>query len=163
MTVAHRIAVMNRGRLAQVGTPPEIYEQPNSRWVAEFVGDVNLIEGVLTANAGAATIEDAHGRAFRAAAPAQAPLGARVAFAVRPEKLVLAAGAPPADAVNAMSGKVVDIGYLGDISIYKVRLDDGATVKASVANAARLAERAIGWEDRVWLAFPSEAAVPLAD
>ncbi len=161
MTVAHRIAVMNRGHIAQVGTPPQIYEQPNSRWVAEFVGEVNLIEGMLAASADGVVLEDAQGRRFRAGASAQAKAGAHAAFAVRPEKLKLALK-PPADALNTVSGRVVDIGYLGDISVYKVRLDDGATtMKASVTNAARLAERPIGWEDRVWLSFAPEAAVLL--
>jgi putrescine transport system ATP-binding protein len=161
MTVAHRMAVMNRGRLAQVGTPAEIYEQPNSRWVAGFVGDVNLIEGRLVAGAGGAVLEDPQGRRFHAAATAEAQSGVPIALAVRPEKLALAQSQPPANAINTVAGTVVDIGYLGDLSIYKVRLDDGSTMKASVTNAARLAERAIGWDDRVWLSFPPEAAVLL--
>lgn len=160
MTVAHRMAVMNRGQIAQVGTPQQIYEQPNSRWVAEFVGDVNLIEGRLAASADGVVLEDAQGRRFQAGAGATVLPGAPAAFAVRPEKLRLAL-TPPANALNTVSGRVVDIGYLGDISVYKVRLDDGATMKASVTNAARLAERPIAWEDRVWLSFAPDAAVLL--
>ncbi|MEZ5787463.1 MAG: ABC transporter ATP-binding protein [Xanthobacteraceae bacterium] len=162
MTVAHRMAVMNRGRIAQVGTPAEIYEQPNSRWVAGFVGDVNLIEGKLAAGGNGATLlEDAQGRRFRAAAATSADIGAPVAFAVRPEKLHLAALPPGPDAINTVGGEVIDIGYLGDMSIYKVRLDDGATMKAAVTNVVRLAERPIAWEDRVWVSFAPEAAVLL--
>jgi putrescine transport system ATP-binding protein len=161
MTVADRIAVMNRGRVAQVGTPAQIYEQPNSRWVAEFVGDVNVIEGILAASADGVVIEDAKGRRFRATAAAPAAPGAPIALAVRPEKLKLALSPPAPDAVNTVDGRVVDIGYLGDISIYKVRLDDGAMMKASVTNATRLAERAIDWDDRVWLSFAPDAAVLL--
>lgn len=161
MTVAHRMAVMNRGHIAQVDTPQQIYEQPNSRWVAEFVGEVNLIEGKLAASANGVVLEDAQGRRFRANDGAQARPGAPAAFAVRPEKLKLALAPPPADTLNTISGRVVDIGYLGDVSVYKVRLDDGATMKASVTNATRLAERPIGWEDRVWLSFAPDAAVLL--
>ncbi len=161
MTVAHRMAVMNRGRVAQVGTPAQIYEQPNSRWVAEFVGDVNLIEGTLAANADGAILTDAQGRSFHAAASTSAEPGARIALAVRPEKLKLAHAPPTGEAINTIGGRVVDIGYLGDISIYKVRLESGATMKASVTNATRLAERAVGWEDQVWLSFAPEAAVLL--
>jgi len=161
MTVAHRMAVMNRGQIAQVGTPQQIYEQPNSRWVAEFVGDVNLIEGRLAASADGVVLEDAQGRRFQAGAGATVLPGAPAAFAVRPEKLRLALSPPPANALNTVSGRIVDIGYLGDISVYKVRLDDGATMKASVTNAARLAERPIAWEDRVWLSFAPDAAVLL--
>lgn len=161
MTVAHRMAVMNRGHIAQVDSPQQIYEQPNSRWVAEFVGDVNVIEGKLAASANGVVLEDAQGRQFRAGDGAQARPGAPAAFAVRPEKLKLALAPPPADTLNTISGCVVDIGYLGDVSVYKVRLDDGATMKASVTNATRLAERPIGWEDRVWLSFAPDAAVLL--
>lgn len=162
MTVAHRMAVMNRGHVVQVGTPAEIYEQPNSRWVAGFVGDVNLIEGRLAADSADATlIEDAQGRRFHAAAAAPAGVGAPVAFAIRPEKMRLAANSPDPDAINTVGGVVIDIGYLGDMSIYKVRLDDGATMKAAVTNVMRLAERPITWEDRVSLSFAPEAAVVL--
>jgi putrescine transport system ATP-binding protein len=162
MTVAHRMAVMNRGRIAQVGTPAEIYEQPNSRWVAGFVGDVNLIEGKLAAStAGANLLEDARGRRFHAAAATPVAIGAPAAFAVRPEKLRLTAAPPAPDAINTVGGEVIDIGYLGDMSIYKVRLDDGAVLKAAVTNVVRLAERPIAWEDRVWVSFAPEAAVLL--
>lgn len=164
MTVAHRMAVMNRGRIAQVGTPAEIYEQPNSRWVAGFVGDVNLIEGKLAAASTSATLlEDVQGRRFQAAATTSAAIGASVAFAVRPEKLRLAATPPAPDAINTVGGEVIDIGYLGDMSIYKVRLADGATLKAAVTNIVRLAERPIAWEDRVWVSFAPEAAVLLTN
>ena len=163
MTVAHRIAVMNAGRIAQVGTPPQVYEQPNSRWVAEFVGEVNLIEGTLAASADGLVLEDARGRRFFGGTGSQAQAEARAAFAVRPEKLKLTLAPAPPDAPNTLSGRVVDIGYLGDISIYKVHLDDGVTMKASVTNAARTAEPPIGWDDRVWLSFAPEAAVLLTD
>ena len=160
MTVAHRMAVMNRGQIAQVGPPALIYEQPNSRWVAEFVGEVNVIEGTLSANAEGAILEDAQGRRFRAATSAQAQPGSPLVFAVRPEKLKFA-HAPPSDALNTVSGRVVDIAYLGDISVYKVRLEDGAMMKASVTNAVRVCERTVGWDDRVWLSFAPEAVVLL--
>lgn len=162
MTVAHRIGVMNRGKLVQVGAPAEVYEQPNSRWVAEFVGDVNLIDGVVTAlGADGAVVETGLGT-FRAPAGPAAKPGARVSLALRPEKLRIAT-APPAGGENRVAGRVIDIAYLGDISVYKVRLDDGASMKASVANATRLVERAIGWDDRVWLSWTPDAAVVLSE
>ena len=67
----------------------------------------------------------------------------------------------PADAPNTMRGRVWDIGYLGGVSIYKVRLDDGVLMKASVSNQSRAIERTIGWNDRVWLSWPAEAAIVL--
>jgi putrescine transport system ATP-binding protein len=126
MTVADRIAVMDRGRIVQVATPPEIYEQPQSRWVAEFIGDVNLIEGgVIEAQDGAAVIEDRAGRRYRVAVTplggasggtGTAP-GARVVIALRPEKLRISAAPAPGEAAddNAVRGRVWDIGYLGGL------------------------------------------------
>src|SRR6516162_1258767 len=116
MTVAHRIAVMDRGRIVQAATPAEIYEQPRSRWVAEFVGDVNLIEGVvLESGAGEALIADKGGRRFRVAA--DVTVGTQVFIELRPEKVRIQAAPAALDAPNAMHGRVWDIGYLGGVSL----------------------------------------------
>jgi len=162
MTVAHRIAVMDRGRIAQVATPAEIYEQPTSRWVAEFIGDVNLIEGaVVETRGGGAVIEDGRGRRHRVADAAGAAAGARVVIVLRPEKVRISAAPAPADADNAVRGRVWDIGYLGGVSIYKVRLDDGSAMKAAVANVARRLDQPIGSDQEVWLSWAPAAAVVL--
>jgi len=162
MTVAHRIAVMNHGRLAQVAPPPELYEHPASRWVAGFIGDVNLLDGVVVAaDAAGIAVEGQGGRRYRAAAGADVKRGQSVALALRPEKLRLAAGKPEGAAENRVAGRVHDIAYLGDISLYRVTLDDGSVMTASVANASRLADRAIGWEDEVAISWAPEAAVVL--
>jgi putrescine transport system ATP-binding protein len=174
MTVAHRIAVMDRGRIVQVATPPEIYEQPQTRWVAQFIGDVNLIEGgIVEMKDGMAVIEDRAGRRYRVAIDPAAGAGgggactapgARVAIALRPEKLrISAAPAPDSTDDNAVRGRVLDIGYLGGVSIYKVRLDDGTVMKAAVANVARLLNPPIGPEQEVVLSFAPGAAVVLTD
>jgi putrescine transport system ATP-binding protein len=160
MTVAHRIAVMDRGRIVQAAPPAEIYEQPRSRWVAGFVGDVNLIDGVVVeAGAGVVVIADKAGRRYQAAA--EVGEGAEVAIAVRPEKVRMQAGFLPGDAANAVRGCVCDVGYLGGMSIYKVRLDDGVVVKAAVANVARTSGPAFSAGDDVRLSWPPEAAVVL--
>jgi putrescine transport system ATP-binding protein len=160
MTVSDRMAVMNEGRLIQVATPPEIYEQPNSRWVADFIGDVNLIEGaVADADAGGTTLMSAAGR-LRAAPSRETKVGETVWVAVRPEKLTLSHERPAAEE-NCAAGQVVDIGYLGDLSIYQVRLDSGVVMKAALANRSRLIERPVGWNDRVWLSWPAAAGVVL--
>ena len=162
MTVAHRIAVMNHGRLAQVAPPPELYEHPASRWVAGFIGDVNLLDGVVVgADASGLAVEGPGGRRYRASAGADVKPGQKVALALRPEKLRLAAGKPHGAAENRVAGRVHDIAYLGDISLYRVTLDDGSVMTASVANANRLADRAIGWEDEVSISWAPEAAVVL--
>jgi putrescine transport system ATP-binding protein len=167
MIVAHRVAVMDRGEIIQAATPAEIYEQPKSRWVAAFIGDVNLIEGGIVAADGAgAVVEDAAGRRYRVAEANGAAAGARVAIALRPEKLRItaaAAGTAAAgiDGENTVRGRVWDIGYLGDTSVYKVRLADGTEMKASVANVTRIVERPIGWDDEVLLSWAPSAAVLL--
>jgi putrescine transport system ATP-binding protein len=162
MKVADRIGVMNRGRLAQVGPPEEIYEKPNSRWVADFIGDVNLIEGrVATAgDADGVVIEGAGGMRFRVASTGEAGTGDAVWVAVRPEKIAIAAEAGRS-ASDALRGEVVEIGYRGDASIYKVRLDSGLTLKAAAANTRRNMPAAIGWNDRVTLAWAPDSAVVL--
>jgi putrescine transport system ATP-binding protein len=161
MTVAHRIAVMDQGRLAQVAPPPELYEHPVSRWVAGFIGDVNLLDGVVAAVDGdGLAIEGPGDRRYRAAGVDAKP-GQKVTIALRPEKLRLAAQKPGGVAENCIAGRVYDIAYLGDISLYRVRLDDNSLMTVSVANASRLADRAIGWEDKVWITWAPEAAVVL--
>jgi putrescine transport system ATP-binding protein len=161
MTVAHRIAVMDHGRIAQVATPPELYEQPVSRWVAGFIGDVNLIEGaVVAADGGGLAIEGAGGRRYRAGAAADAKPGQKVWIALRPEKVRLTATKPDDTAENCAFGRVHDIAYLGDISLYRITLDDGTVMTASLANARRLADRP-GWEDSVWLTWTPDAGVVL--
>jgi putrescine transport system ATP-binding protein len=163
MTVAHRIAVMDRGRIVQVATPGEIYEQPKSRWVAEFIGDVNLIEGgVVAAQDNEAVVEDAGGRRYRVGEVAGAAVGARVVIALRPEKIRIAVMPTPGGADNMVRGRVWDIGYLGGVSVYKVKLEDGSVMKAAVANVTRLAAGPIGWDEEVWLSWPPAAAVVLA-
>jgi putrescine transport system ATP-binding protein len=161
MTVADRIGVMDQGRLVQVATPPEIYEQPSSRWVADFIGDVNLIEGrLLETGPGGATIMSADAGKLRAAAPDAGP-GATVWVALRPEKLRISHQPPVAMAANCVSGQIMSIGYLGDVSVYKVRLDNGFVMKAAAANMTRLIERPFGRDERVWLSWAPDAGVVL--
>ncbi|MGP0091157.1 MAG: ABC transporter ATP-binding protein [Xanthobacteraceae bacterium] len=162
MTVADRIGVMNQGRLVQVATPSDIYEQPNSRWVADFIGDVNLIEGEVKAMEPSGTlIASAVGGLLRVVQPVEGEAGARVWVAVRPEKVRIACEPPRSALENCLSGRVTEIGYLGDLSIYKVRVAGGQVMKASLANSTRRVERPIGWEDQVWLSWAADAAIIL--
>ena len=158
MTVADRIAVMDHGRLMQVAPPAALYEQPNSRWVADFVGDVNLFEGRL-GDDGLSVEGTAAGR-LRVAAKSEAEPGQVVWVAVRPEKLRIAPEQPLAGLDNSVAATVVDIGYLGDTSLYKLRIRDGSQIKAAVANVGR-ADAALAVEQHVWLSWPPEAAIVL--
>jgi len=163
MTVADRIAVMDRGRLMQVAPPAEIYERPSSRWVADFIGNVNLLEGRVGKTE--ATIEGTALGRLRVAANIDAEPGSAVWVAIRPEKIRLdryeAAAVAQPDAENGVVATVVDIGYLGNLSLYRLRTEAGVPLQAAIANTGPLTARAIGWNERVWLSFAPEAAVVL--
>ena len=160
MTVASRIGVMNQGRLIQVATPSEIYEQPNSRWVADFIGDVNLIEGRVAEKTPTVTTVATTSVGTVRAASSEAKPGEGVAVALRPEKIRIGRDVPPASA-NAVEGEVAEVGYLGDFSIYKVRLADGFVMEAAAANVTRVIERPVAIGDRVWLSWSTDAGVVL--
>jgi len=163
MTLADRIAVMDRGRLMQVAPPAEIYEQPNSRWVADFIGTINLFEGRVGDAAG--TIEGTALGRLRITGKIDAEPNATVWVAVRPEKirLIPCAVEPTqrANAENCVLATVVDIGYLGDLSLYKLRTEAGVPLQAAIANIGPLTARGISWNDQVWLSFAPEAAIVL--
>jgi putrescine transport system ATP-binding protein len=160
MTVANRIGLMNQGRLVQVATPSEIYEQPNSRWVADFIGDVNLIEGRVAEKTPTLTIIASTSVGTMRAAASGTKVGDTVAVALRPEKIRIGRDVPPAS-MNAIEGEVSAIGYLGDFSIYRLKLADGFVMEAAAANVARVVERPVSIGDRVWLSWAPDAGVVL--
>ena len=164
MTVADRIAVMDRGRIAQVDTPSAIYEAPRSRYVAEFIGDVNIFEGHATAVNGGDIVVDQTDAPGGLAAPARTDgpaAGDAVMLAVRPEKIEIAPGPPPPGTANAMAGEVAEIGYLGSVSTYRVRLDSGKTVVSTQTNRLRQGGAVIDRGARVHLSWPVEASILL--
>jgi putrescine transport system ATP-binding protein len=155
MTMANRIGVMDSGRLEQVANPRDLYEAPASRWVAEFVGDVNLFEGEVTAHEHhRLTVATRDGGAIVVAEPRQPVTKTVVTVAIRPEKVKLsrrgpASGAVNSQAINRLEGVVTDVGYLGGSTVYKVKLDSGAVVRSSMANTARLDIDTLGAGQRV--------------
>jgi putrescine transport system ATP-binding protein len=167
MTVSDRIAVMDKGVIMQVATPAEIYEAPNSRYVADFIGDINIVEGKLesvrkVAEGDLATVVCDSGFKVVVDQPScNADPGSSVAFAIRPEKVRISADAPVDSTVNALSGTVWDIGYLGDFSVFIVKLADGSTFRAAQANTHRLVDRPITVDDKVWLTWPVDAGLVL--
>ena len=158
MIVADRIAVMDRGHLMQVGTPAEIYERPDSRWVAGFIGETTMIEGRLGPDG---IIEGVLGR-MRTVGAGKARPGDTVWLALRPEKIGMAAEHPKGD-FNAVSGTVSEIGYRGDMSIYKILLSDRSVMKAALTNVSARSGAPFSLNDLVWLSWPPEAGVVLTE
>jgi putrescine transport system ATP-binding protein len=171
MTMAGRIGVMDAGRLEQVATPRELYEAPRSRWIAEFVGDINLIEGKLDTSeeprpttARRLAIVTAQAGTIHVAEPSQPLTKADLCVAIRPEKVKLSRCAPASDdtrAINRLEGVVTDVGYLGGITSYKIKLDNGAVLRSSMANTARLDFDAYTLSQRVVAWFSPEDCVVL--
>ncbi len=162
MTVASRVAVMDHGKLVQVDTPDVIYETPNSVYVADFIGDVNIIEGTAEANGDSVSLTWAEGQpALVGSANQPISKGASAAMAIRPEKIAISSE-KPTDRTNVLQGKVLDIAYLGNISTYHVQLDNGTVIKAQIANTRRIARRNFTWEDPVWLSWTDTAGIVLA-
>ncbi len=163
MTLSSRIGVMNAGQIIQVGTPPEIYEFPTSRFVADFVGSVNMFEGRITdedndyvrirSDEADCTIFINHGVA--------APPNAAIAVALRPEKISIAHEAPENPAENCLAGVVESIAYMGDVSVFNVRLKTGKLVKVTQTNLIRRAGDVINWDDHVYLNWHAASGVVL--
>jgi putrescine transport system ATP-binding protein len=158
MTVASRIGVMDAGRLDQVATPRELYEAPASRWIAEFIGDVNLFDGEVKSREGnRITVSTRDAGNLVVAEPRNGVTRTIVSVAIRPEKVKLSRRGPVSDAVNAhainrLEGVVTDVSYLGGMTTYKVRLDSGAVVCSSMANTTRIdidayaaSQRVVAW------------------
>jgi putrescine transport system ATP-binding protein len=167
MTVASRIGVMDAGRLEQVATPRELYEAPGSRWIAEFVGDINVFDGqVETREAGRLAISTRDAGTIIVAEPRAPITKTVVSVAIRPEKVKLSRRGPVSDAVNAhainrLEGTVTDVSYLGGLTTYKVKLDTGAVVRSSMANTARLDIDAYSASQRVVAWFTPDDCVVL--
>ena len=160
MTMADRIAIMDKGEVIQVATPAEIYEAPGSRFVANFVGNVNMFEGrVKSREQDTVRIEGADGGEIVVENAGDAEAGNDVAFAIRPEKIRVSSKKPAAG--NAMQGEIYDIAYLGDMTVYHVKLDDGQVVKASALNVSRVTEDPLSWNDKAWISFAPDAGVVL--
>lgn len=164
MTMADRIAVMSHGKVVQVATPAEIYEAPNCRFVADFIGDVNIFDGKV-ASAGNGTVEISvdSGFSVRVAASETPPAGSTVGFAIRPEKMRVGRMAPANASVNAARGELWDIGYLGDMTVFHVKLQGGNIVKASSLNAQRSVDDPFTYDQEVWVSFDENAGVLLKD
>lgn len=165
MTLSTRIAVMDAGRFMQIGTPTEIYEFPNSRQVATFIGNANMFEGRVTVNGqDHITVQSNepeceiyidHGLSIQE--------GSKVWVALRPEKIRISKQPPNADGKNMIKGMVDDIGYLGGISTYRIKIDGGRIVEITSPNQVRPKDGnpPIDWDEEVYLSWDASSSVVL--
>ncbi|NND91902.1 MAG: polyamine ABC transporter ATP-binding protein [Granulosicoccus sp.] len=160
MTLSSRIGVMTEGRIVQVGTPHEIYEYPQSRFVADFIGSVNMFEGRIT--------EDHEDHVLIGSRDTQTDIfvphgisgvvGQQVAVAVRPEKVQISKSQLH-DMRNTFTGKIDEIAYMGNSSVFQVLLDSGKRVRVSQSNRMRSNEDTLKWGDRVHVGWHDDAGI----
>ena len=162
MALASRVAVMDRGHVLQVGTPAEVYEYPRSRFVADFFGTANLIEGSVESHRdGVITVGTAAAGPLRAQDARVLAPGTAVTLAIRPEKMRLSKTPPTDDRENSVSGEVWELGYLGNRSIYRIKTSDGQLLTVFSQNEKRTLDWAIDWGDRVHVHWSPEATAVL--
>jgi putrescine transport system ATP-binding protein len=165
MTLSTRIAVMDRGRIAQVGTPNEIYEYPRTRFTAEFIGTMNVFAGIVKSSDGESLRVqcDEIGCALVGRHDAKLATGTAVSCAVRPEKIFICPEAPDLAGRTVLKGVVMDLGYFGNLSLYQVKLPSGKIVQVSAQNRQRTAERTLEWNDAVYLSWDEGSVVLLSE
>jgi len=166
MTMATRIAVMSEGRFLQVGAPGEIYETPANRFVADFIGNVNLMDGRLVKDEADHALVRCTDCTHLIGHGITGTEGMSVAVALRPEKIRIARDAPSlADGVpdefNRVHGTVKDMAYFGSFTVYHLALASGATLKVSASNTERHRDHAIGVGDTVWASWSPTSQVVL--
>lgn len=164
MTLSSRIAVMDGGRFQQMGTPKEIYEFPANRFVAEFIGTINTFKGRVAAidDDGIKVYSTEAGVTLTALGKQLVEEGQEVEIAVRPEKIFVSKEKPDTDDV-CLEGVVDDLGYLGNRSLYRIRLASGKVVQISSQNRRRSVTRFLEWDDKVWISWRPLSAVVLLD
>lgn len=163
MTMSTRIAIMDAGQIMQLDTPTAIYEFPSCRFVAEFIGSVNLFEGKIVSGDGdQVAIDTRLGRPIRMRSFQPHPIGTPVTVAVRPEKMRLCQDFRE-DGVNQLKGTVEDIAYLGDVSIYRIRVGDGQLVEMTLTNIQPRTEQALTWEQEVAIEWSPTSGVVLTE
>ncbi len=160
MTMANRIAIMSKGQILQLGSPREVYETPNCRFVADFIGDVNLLDGELTVDkpdrceitTPQVVVHVGHG--------ITGSEGMQMSVAIRPEKMHIS-HEPPPQVHNVVQGTVHEIAYSGSYSTYEVLLADETKIKVTQANLSRHDDGHISWGDTVYCWWNESAPVAL--
>lgn len=165
MTLSSRIAVMDKGQFRQIGTPKEVYEFPQNRFVADFIGTINIFAGTVTAIGNDSISVECEETRTTLSALGEHPveIGQSVAIAVRPEKIFIGKDQPENAFDISLKGSVDDLGYLGNRSLYQIRLASGKIVQVSAQNRRRSVQRFLEWEDDVWISWRPRSAVVLLD
>ena len=166
MTLSSRMGVMNHGKIAQVGTPAAIYESPATKFVADFIGSVNMFEGRLTEEGGGRRIQSEElGCVVALDRNLNCARGATVWTALRPEKINMSRTRADAgsSSENLVRGVVKEIAYMGDVSIYLVQIESGKTVRVTLPNIMRDAEQRITRDETVYLSWHGSSPVVLTE
>ncbi len=164
MTLSTRMAVMNNGQFVQIGTPTDIYEYPQSRFTANFIGSINIFEGVVEKDRPDSHVvrcEDA-GCDLLIKHDSSIHIGENVGVAIRPEKIRLSKEEPGDHRFNTVRGMILDFGYLGNLSVYNVKLDSGKIVKISAPNQNRFSKHQVDWDDIVYLSWEASNTLVLS-
>jgi len=165
MSLAHRIGVMNAGRIVQTGTPREIYEAPANRFVADFIGSVNLFDGTALEQRDGMLSVQVEGFEAAILARHDVPLaaGTKCAVALRPEKLRVSDTDPGPDQPNRVRGVIAEIAYLGASCIYRIRADNGRMIQVTQPNQRRDLTLSHDWDEVVWLSWTPESGVAIVE
>ena len=164
MTLASRVVIMNRGEFEQVGTPGEVYEYPANRFVADFIGNINLFEGIVEqTNAARTRLEcQAIGGLIEVEGDKEVAAGDRRWVAVRPEKIFISKEPPPTGDRTVLRGVVLDLGYFGNLSVYRVQLTSGTVLQVSAQNRRRSAHHTVEWDDEVFVSWDVGSTILLS-
>jgi spermidine/putrescine ABC transporter ATP-binding subunit len=160
LSMASRIAVMDKGAIQQVATPAELYEHPASRFVADFIGKVNLIDAKVLKSTGKSITCDAKGLGKMDLA-VDGPCGDTVSIAIRPEKLKIGKAAPKDAKLIKVEGNVRDVSYYGDTSHVVVTAKDGALFEVNVQNDRREGGSGVERGQKVWVTWAPEDSIVL--
>ena len=164
MTLSTRIAVMDAGRIIQVGEPDEVYERPKTRKIANFIGTINNFDGNVVSSGKALVIT-----CPKVSTPLKIPQetglkeGEKATLAIRPEKIQMSKTAPKDRKLACLKGEVLEFAYMGNLSIYRVRVEGSKVVQVTAPNLQRVDQRKIEWEDHVYLSWQPENSLILRD
>ncbi len=163
MTLSTRIAVMKDGHFEQVGTPAEVYEFPVNRFVADFVGNINFFKAQVASVSGDCVQlhSDDLGQMLEVRCDKAVEPGAKRWIAVRPEKIFISKEAPEREHLTVLKGLVHDLGYFGNLSVYRVALENGSMLQVSGQNRQRSATKTLEWDDKVFVSWDTASAILL--